>query len=127
MTAEKIEIELDEIFHALYTPGTYPFVSDWTTDGVTSTMVIEFCKKHNIHCTVQNAQHEVIAYHEATVKGHGYVPRMDFFVADDHCFWYSADQEEPYAQAKVKSITNSSNKKRRKVDSPNSPDTKLPR
>ena len=68
--------------------SSYPFESTWRTDGVTSSMVIEFCKRYNINCTVLDAKNRIVAsHHAASVTGER-LSNVNFFVRDDHCFWY---------------------------------------
>ena len=81
--------EIDMIFTDMgYVEGEYPFEGTWRTDGVTSSMVIEFCKRYNINCTCVNARNRPIAHHQATGE---HKSNVIFFVRDDHCFWYGSD------------------------------------
>ena len=89
MQEEEIKEELDKIFNDMgYKEGEYPFEGTWRTDGVTSSMVIEFCKQYNINCTCVNANNRPIAHHQA--KGER-KSNVIFFVRDDHCFWYGSE------------------------------------
>ena len=94
MTEEQIEAELDSIFLKLeYSADEYPFEKGWREDGCTSKMILEFCKRHNIACHI---------YHDTVRKGNEldcYVPatprdQVNFFIRDDHCFWYGKSVEE---------------------------------
>ena len=63
-------------------------VVPWQTDGVTSSMVIEFCKRYNINCTCLDAKNHIVAsHHAASVTGER-LSNVNFFVRGDHCFWY---------------------------------------
>ena len=58
---------IDKIFNDMgYKEGEYPFEGTWRTDGVTSSMVIEFCKQYNINCMCVTATNRIIASHKAT-------------------------------------------------------------
>ena len=97
LTEEPIEEELGTIFTELgYAPGEYPFENGWREDGVTGHMALAFAKKYNISCRI---------YHKAVKHGneldswipenHGsHTPNMNFFVSDDHCFWYGKPLDE---------------------------------
>lgn len=103
LTEQEIEAELDTIFAELgYTPGEYPYEKGWREDGVTSKMVLAFAKKHRISCRI---------YHKTVKHGNeldcwipegcnSNTPNMNFFVADDHCFWYGKPLHEK-GQTKV--------------------------
>jgi len=89
MQEEEIKKELDKIFNDMgYKEGEYPFEGTWRTDGVTSDMVIEFCKQYNINCMCVTATNRIIANHKATGERKS---NVIFFVRDDHCFWYGSE------------------------------------
>ena len=71
-----------------YKEGEYPFEGTWRTDGVTSSMVIEFCKQYNINCMCVTATNRIIANHKAAGERKS---NVIFFVRDDHCFWYGSE------------------------------------
>ena len=61
MTVANVEAELDGIFDKLvaegvYTQGEYPFTSDdrlaWRSEGCTSRMVLDFCRKNQLNCHI---------------------------------------------------------------------------
>ena len=94
MSEKEIEDELDLVFDELrYKGGEYPFEKGWREDGCTSKMILAFCKKHNITCRI---------YKDAVEKGNEldcYIPeksrvQVNFFVCDDHCFWYGKPLKE---------------------------------
>ena len=95
MTEEQIEDELDIIFDKLqYKGDEYPFEKGWRQDGCTSKMILEFCKTHSLTCRI---------YKDSVAKGNEldcYIPQgnsriqVNFFVRDDHCFWYGKPLEE---------------------------------
>ena len=82
---------MDTIFTDLgYVSGEYPFEVGWREDGVTSKMVLAFARKHDVICRI---------YHKAVKHGNeldcwipayhdSHTPNMNFFVSEDHCFWY---------------------------------------
>ena len=89
-TEEQHADGLDLIFDKLqYTGDEYPFERGWCGGGCcTSKMVLALCKKHNM-CRR--------AYKDSVEKGSTldcYIPvgksrvQVNFFVRDDHCFWY---------------------------------------
>ena len=91
MREKEIKDELDKIFTESYKEGEYPFEGTWRTDGVTSSMVVEFCKRYNINCTCIDAKNRIIAsHHAASVTGER-LSNVSFFVRDDHCFWYGKE------------------------------------
>ena len=91
MEEENIKTELDKIFIDLgYQEGEYPFENTWHTDGVTSSMVIEFCKRFDINCKCIDAKQRLIGFHTARKDRQ---PNVNFFVRDDHCFWYGSDNK----------------------------------
>jgi hypothetical protein len=54
-------------------------------------MVIEFCKRYHINCTVLDAKNRIVAsHHAASVTGER-LSIVSFFVRDDHCFWYGTE------------------------------------
>jgi hypothetical protein len=110
MSEEKIKEELDKIFIDMgYKEGEYPFEGHWRTDGVTSDMVVEFCKQYNINCTCVNANNRPIAHHQAIGERK---PRVEFFVRDDHCFWYGSEAKGTAAN-KASSTANALSQKHR--------------
>ena len=97
MTEPEIERDLDVIFKELgYVEGEYPFERDWRTDGCTSKMILAFCSKHCIICHIMNGSvksgNEVECHVPAYTDSH--TPRVDFFIKDDHCFWYGKDVQK---------------------------------
>ena len=97
MTEPEIERDLDDIFTELgYVEGEYPFGHHWRTDGCTSKMILAFCRKHAIICHVMHGSmkggKEVECHVPTAVVSH--TPRVDFFVRDDHCFWYGKDVQQ---------------------------------
>lgn len=94
MSEKQIEDELDLIFKDLnYATNVYPYEKGWREDGCTSKMILEFCKSQNIACR---------SYHDTMKKGNEldcYIParpkaQVNFFVCDDHCFWYGKPLED---------------------------------
>ena len=66
MDEEEIQQELDQTFEDLgHKEGEYPFEGTWRTDGVTSDMVITFCKRFNINCVCLDAKHRIVGSHKA--------------------------------------------------------------
>ena len=53
-------------------------------------MVLQFCRKHDIICHVyHNAVKNGSELESYTPSGHDcHTPRVDFFLRDDHCFFY---------------------------------------
>ena len=97
MTEAEIERDLDEIFKELgYVEEEYPFERDWRTDGCTSKMILAFCRKHCIICHIMNGSvksgNEVECHIPVYVTSN--TPRVDFFIRDDHCFWYGKDVQK---------------------------------
>jgi hypothetical protein len=89
MREDQIKDELDEIFTAVgWLEGEYPYEGTWRTDGVTSSMVLEFCRRHNINCMVLNAKNRIVASHAGVGER---LSNVHFFVRDDHCFWYGSE------------------------------------
>ena len=93
MSEEQIEHELDLIFSDLHYSGdAYPFEKGWREDGCTSKMILEFCKRRNIACRI---------YHDTVRKGNElecfiparYSAQVNFFIREDHCFWYGKPVE----------------------------------
>ena len=94
MTEEDIERDLDVIFQELgYVECEYPFENSWKTDGCTSKMILAFCRKHHIICHVMHGsiREKVESYTPEVVDSH--TSRVDFFIRDDHCFWYGKEAQ----------------------------------
>jgi len=92
MREDEIKDELDKIFKEMgYKEAEYPFEGTWRTDGVTSSMVIEFCKRYNINCTCLDAKNRIVASHHAVSVTGERLSNVMFFVRDDHCFWYGTE------------------------------------
>ena len=91
-------------------PGEYPFEKGWQEDCVNGKLILAFAKKHRIACRT---------YHNAVKKGNGLdcwipenststTPNMNWFVADEHCFWYGTPLEEK-GQTKAPNANNGIN------------------
>jgi len=96
-TEDDVEGELDVIFRDLgYSADRYPFEKDWREDGCTGKMVVEFCRRNEIVCHVYRSMvkkgNEIECHIPEKVDSH--TPRVDFFVRDDHCFWYGKPLED---------------------------------
>ena len=92
MREGEIKDELDKIFTEMgYVEGEYPFEGTWRTDGVTSSMVVEFCRRLNINCTVLDAKNRIVASHRAASVTGERLSNVNFFVRDDHCFFYGTE------------------------------------
>ena len=78
-------------------PNEYPFEKGWREDGCTSKMILKFAAKHKIACRIYrdsvgkgNEMECFIPTHHNT----SLAPNMNFFVRDEHCFWYGKPLEE---------------------------------
>ena len=91
MDDEAIESQLEHIFQELgYEDNEYPFEQGWRHDGCTSKMILEFCRLHDIICHIYHdsirKENEVACHVPAKRSSH--TPQMNFFIRDDHCYWY---------------------------------------
>ena len=100
LTEEQIERDLDRIFVELgYVAEEYPYESGWREDGCTTKMVLAFCRKHDIICHVYHNVlkngNELESYSPSNPTSN--TPRVDFFIRDDHCYFYGKqlDDESP--------------------------------
>ena len=93
MTLEQIEWELDTIFENMgYKEGTYPFERSWREDGCTTTMILEFCKKHKLKCFVHYKKKMMTTYtpEDSTCN----TPVVNFTIFSKHCYWYGRQVSE---------------------------------
>ena len=92
-----IESDLDAIFEGLgYKANEYPFEDGWRTDGCNSKMVLELCKRNQIICHVYQAQvhNRNLLESWRPEEADNHTPQVNFFVRDDHCFWYGTPLEK---------------------------------
>ena len=59
-------------------------------------MILAFCRKHAIICHVMHGSmkggNEVECHVPTGVDSH--TPRVDFFIMDEHCFWYGKNVQK---------------------------------
>ena len=90
----QLEEQLGQIFVDLgYVAGACPSEGSWRTDGCTSKMILAFCKKNNIICHIFHGSVKVgnLVDYYVPEKVNSNTAKVDFFIFDDHCFWYGKD------------------------------------